>query len=82
MEVVGVYGLQGKSAQSNAKSRSSKSSSATAMRRNNRFFVFTVEGTTTTEIKYWQWKFIRQILPTIRTVKHWRGHGGPVFSGL
>lgn len=82
MEVVGVYGLQGKSAQSSAETRSSNTSSATAMERNNEFFVFTVEETTTTEIKYWQWKFIREILPAITTTKQWRGHGGSILSGL
>lgn len=35
MEVVGVHGLQGKTAQSNAESRSSNISSAVAMERNN-----------------------------------------------
>lgn len=54
MEVAGVCGLQGKRTQSNAESRSSKTSSTTAMERNNGFLVFMVEGTTTTEIKYWQ----------------------------
>lgn len=82
MEVVGVYGLQGKSAQCSAESRSSNTSSDTAMERKNGFFVFTVEGSTATEIKYWQWKFIREILPAIRTVKHWRGYGGSIISGL
>lgn len=82
MEMVGVYGLQGKSAQFSAESRSSNTSSVTAMEKNNGFFVFMVEGTTTTEIKYWQWKFIREILPAIRTAKQWRGHGGSIISGL
>ena len=82
MEVVGAHGLQGKTAQSNAESRSSNISSAIAMERNNVFFVFTVERTITTEIKCWQWKFIREILPTIRTAKHWGGHGVSIILSL
>lgn len=54
MEVVGIHRLQGKTAQSNAESRFSSISSAIAMERNNVFFVFIVERTTTTEIKCWQ----------------------------
>jgi len=54
VEVVRVHGLQGKTAQSNAESRSSNISSSVAVKRNNVFFVLTAERTTTTDIKFWQ----------------------------
>lgn len=54
-----VHSLQGKTAQTNAKISSSSISSAVAIERSDMFFVFTVERATT-EIKCWQWKFIRE----------------------